>query len=349
MSQYWDSNPRFRIAIYLICLAAFLVFPFLANEYLRHLAVLGMIFAVIASNWDLTLGYAGLFNFAHVAFFGLGAYTSGILSVHYGVSPWLGIIAGAAVAVIVSAIVSIPAIRLRGIYVALITFAFSQLAVLIIVSQHTITGGLQGLVAVPGLSLGDLRFRDSRVAYFYLCGFLLLLSTLFLRRLVNSDFGLSLIALRDFEEYAVSRGVPLARQRFLSFVYSAFFTGAAGAIFTHYLVVASPEFFGFSFSTLFLSMLLVGGTATIYGPIVAGIVLTYLSELLSSLGPVRFMVVAVLIILTMRFFPQGVWGIIKQRMSDGHEPNQFVDQEVSISESESLDAVDNPDSEQSGS
>src|SRR5438034_6224164 len=132
----------------------FLLMPMVLNGYLRHLAILGMLFAVAASNWDLTLGYAGVFNFAHIAFFGLGAYTSGILAVKLGISPWLGILAGIVVAVIVSAIVSVPAIRLRGIYVALLTFAFSQLVLLIILSQHEIPGGLQGLVGGPNLSIG---------------------------------------------------------------------------------------------------------------------------------------------------------------------------------------------------
>src|SRR5437867_7411307 len=106
----------------------FLLMPIVLNGYLRHLAILGMLFAVAASNWDLTIGYAGLFNFAHIAFFGLGAYTSGILTVKYGVSPWLGIAAAVALNVVVGTAMAFPATRLRGIYVALTTFAFTQLA-----------------------------------------------------------------------------------------------------------------------------------------------------------------------------------------------------------------------------
>jgi branched-chain amino acid transport system permease protein len=325
------ATPVARPILLVIGLLVFLLVPVLIrNEYLRHLGILGMLFAVAASNWDLTLGYAGVFNFAHTAFFGLGAYTSGILSVKLGVSPWLGILAGIVVAVIASAIVSIPANRLRGIYVALLTFAFSQLLLLIILSQHEVTGGQQGLVGVPSLSLAGLNFRDSQVAYFYLCGALLLASTIFLRRLVQSNFGLSLIALRDFEDYAVSRGVPLARQRLLAFVFSALFKGAAGAIFAHYLIVASPEFFGFSYAVLFLSMILVGGSATIYGPIITGILLTIISELLSGLGPARFMIVAVIIILTMRFLPQGIWGLI-QALHWPVRPPEFPMEGVTVS------------------
>ena len=293
--------------------AIFLALPVVVNNtFLIHLAILGMLYAVVASNWDLTLGYAGVFNFAHIAFFGIGAYTSGILAVRLDISPWLGIPAGALVALIASAIVSIPAIRLRGIYVALLTFAFSQLTLLLLLSQPAVTGGQQGLTGVPPLSIGSFAFRGSNVAYFYLVGLLLLCSTFFLRRVVVSDFGLSLVALRDFEEYAIARGIPLARQRFLAFALSSIFPGLAGAIFAHYLIVASPEFFGFSFTTLFLSMVLVGGTSTIYGPVLAGVVMTYVSELMSSLGPVRFMIVAVIIVVTMRFFPQGIWGLINQ-------------------------------------
>ena len=128
-------------------------------------------------------------------FFGIGAYTSGILTVklwHLALARhtlWRGH-GGLA-----SIIVSIPAIRLRGIYVALLTFACSQLVLLLLLSQPLITGGQQGLTGVPQLQIGDFRFRESKFAHFYLVGLLLLCSTVFLRRLVTSDFGLSLIAL----------------------------------------------------------------------------------------------------------------------------------------------------------
>ena len=316
-----------RAALAVIGVVVYLAIPFvITDKLLIHLAILGMLFAVVASNWDLTLGYAGVFNFAHLAFFGIGAYTSGILAVKAGISPWLGIPAGGATAAIASVIVSIPAIRLRGIYVALLTFACSQLVLLLLLSQPQITGGQQGLTGVPQLQIGDYLFRKSPFAHFYLVGLLLLCSTVFLRRLVSSDFGLSLIALRDFEEYAVARGIPLARQRLLAFLLSSIFPGLAGAVYAHYLIVASPDIFGFSLTTLILSMVLVGGVATIYGPVFIGVVMTFVSELMASSawmsdvfgisrGPVRFMFVAVLIVLTMRFFPGGVWGLINQLSS----------------------------------
>ena len=329
-----DHLNKNRAVLAVIGLIIFLAIPFvITDKLLIHLAILGMLYAIVASNWDLTLGYAGVFNFAHLAFFGIGGYTSGILAVKLGISPWLGIPAGGAVAAVASVIVSIPAIRLRGIYVALLTFACSQLVLLLLLSQPLITGGQSGLVGVPQLSIGDFNFRESKFAHFYLVGFLLLCSTVFLRRLVTSDFGLSLIALRDFEEYAVARGIPLARQRLLAFLLSSIFPGLAGGFYAHFLIVASPDIFGFSLATLLLSMVLVGGVASIYGPVLMGVVMTFVSELMASSawmsqvfgisrGPVRFMFVAVLIVLTMRFLPGGVWGLINQFSSRSRKQKQ---------------------------
>ena len=330
----FDHLNKQRKLLAVVGVIIFLAIPHVVeNKLLIHLAVLGMLYAIVASNWDLTLGYAGVFNFAHLAFFGIGGYTSGILAVKLHISPWLGIPAGAAVAALASVVVSIPAIRLRGIYVALLTFACSQLVLLLLLSQPLITGGQQGLTGVPQLQIGDFLFRESRFAHFYLVGILLLCSTVFLRRLVTSDFGLSLIALRDFEEYAVARGIPLARQRLLAFLFSSIFPGLAGGFYAHFLIVASPDIFGFSLATLLLSMVLVGGVASIYGPVLIGVVMTFVSELMASSalmsdifgisrGPVRFMFVAVLIVLTMRFFPGGVWGLINQFSSRSRKQKQ---------------------------
>jgi branched-chain amino acid transport system permease protein len=292
----------------LAVLAALAAFPVVVTDgYLLHLAVLGLILAVVASNWDLTLGYARLFNFAHVAFFALGAYASGVLVVHAGIPPVVGIVAGAVVAVIASVFAYIPVYRVRGIYVALISFAFSQLCLHLVVSQSDLTGGFNGLVGLPELVIGPIDFATSRIAYFYAALALLIASTAFLRRLVKSDFGLSLIAAGTYEAYALSRGVPVARQRLLGFMASAVFSGAAGALYAHYLGVVSPELFSFSFSAFVLTMVLVGGIATTYGPIVAAVALTFASELLGELGPWRFVLVAVLMIVTMLFAPGGLW------------------------------------------
>lgn len=304
---------RFGAVLWLIAVALAVVAPLvLTGDVARNLAILALLFAVVASNWDLTLGYAGIFNFAHVAFFGIAGYVSAIATIHFGVPIWLDIVLAVLVVAVLAGVTAALALRLRGIYVALVTFAFVQLCVALIISQKWLTGGAVGLVGVPDLSLFGYRFSPSGPSYLYLAEALLIASTLFLRWLVKSDFGLSLVALRDNEAYAIARGISATRQRVLAMVASSLFTAAAGAVYAHYLIVASPDVFSFSLTTLILSMVLLGGTATIFGPIVAAIALTVVTEQLASFGVVRFMIIAVLIVLTLRFLPGGLWSLAER-------------------------------------
>ena len=301
-------KKRIGIALWLLALVVAMAAPqVLGSGVARNLAILALLFAVVASNWDLTLGYAGIFNFAHVAFFGIAGYVSAIATIHLGVPVWLDVALAVVVVAALAGVTAALALRLRGIYVALVTFAFVQLCVALIISQKWLTGGAVGLVGVPDLQLFGFSLGSDGRSYFYLAEALLLASTYFLQYLVSSDFGLSLVALRDNEDYAVSRGISATRQRVLAMIASSLFTGAAGAVYAHYLIVASPDIFSFSLTTLILSMTLLGGTSTIFGPILGAILLTVVTEQLASFGVIRFMIIAVLIVLTLRFLPGGIW------------------------------------------
>lgn len=281
------------------------------DGYSRHILIMSFIYAVLASNWDLSLGYGGIFNFAHLALFGIGVYAYGVLTKLAGLEPWPALLAGGVAATLAAALVAVPTLRLKGIYIILVTFGFSQLVMQIVLSQSAYTGGTQGMVRIPGLTLGDHNMlRDNKLGYFYIMLAILALSTASLRVFVRSRRGLATIALRDNEEYAVSRGVSPARQRLLVLVSSAFFTGIAGAFYAAYGRNASIDVFGIGLSTTILSMVLLGGTSTIYGPILASFVLTVFSESLADWGPWRPMVTAVLIISVMLAYPAGLAGLL---------------------------------------
>lgn len=301
------SSRRSSIAWTIVAALVLAVVPALVGDaVLRNLLVLGALFAVVASNWDLTIGYAGVFNFAHVAFFGIAGYVSAILTIHYGINSWIALV-GAVVAVCVLAgVIGFLALRLRGIYVALVTFAFMQLCVALIISQRWLTGGAVGLVGVPSLSVGGIDLTGDPRNSLYLVLALLLVSTLVLRAIVGSSFGLSLVALRDNENYAISRGISVRRQHILALIVSSIFPAIAGSIYAHYMIVASPDVFSFSLTTLILSMTILGGTGTIFGPILGAFIITWGTEQMADLGSTRFMVVAVLIVLTLRFLPGGL-------------------------------------------
>jgi branched-chain amino acid transport system permease protein len=309
------GNPP-RLAI-ITLLAVLLVVPVIVEDsYIRHLFIMAFLYAVIASNWDLTLGYAGIFNFGHLTFFGAGVYTAAIAAKTLGLSPWLAIPLGGVSAALIAAILAAPVVRLKGIYVVLVTFAFSQLILQVILSQSQITGGAQGIVRIPYLSLGDYKFiRDYKLGYYYLAFGLLIASTLFLLWLAGTSFGKSLRAIRDNEDYARARGISVSRQRMLAMIGSAVFTGIAGGFFAIYLRVASPDVFGFGALSLALSMVLIGGVGTIVGPILAALVLTFATEMMAGIRGMeeaRFIVVAVGMILVLQFTPGGLLGILRR-------------------------------------
>jgi branched-chain amino acid transport system permease protein len=311
------TRPRSLITIAVVAILLALPFVLRDASYLRHILVLALLFAVLASNWDLTLGYAGLFNFAQLAIFALGAYTSAILSITYGLSPWVGIPASALVAVVASLIAFIPAIRLRGLYVSLTTFAFAQVCYWLVLSRSDLTGGANGRTGIPPYAIGDYDFRrDGELGFAYVAIALFLASTAFLRWVVRSDIGMSFVALRDNEAYAMSRGVSVAQQHGLAFALSAVFTGITGAVYAHYIGAVAVDLFGFGYVAFLLSVVWLGGVGTIYGPIVGALVLTLGSELLATLGPWRFVILSVLTVAILRFLPEGIWGTSRRWLAE---------------------------------
>lgn len=306
----------FFLALILLALAP-LVFQ---DSYTRHLFILAFIYAIVALNWDLSLGYAGLFNFGHLSFFGVGVYTAAIGAKTLGLSPWAVIPLAGVTAALTALIMAAPVVRLKGIYVVLVTFAFSQLVLQLVLSQSHITGGAEGMVRLPYLRLGDYKFiRDYKFGYYYVALGLLVASILFARAIARSPFGKSLRALRDNEDYARARGISVTRQRILALMASAVFTGVAGGFFAIYLRVASPEVFKFGLSTLILSMVLIGGVGTILGPVVAALALTFASESLAGiqgLEEARFIIVAIGMILVLRIAPGGAAGLLERLAGD---------------------------------
>lgn len=302
--------PYHTLLLALAIVVALLLPSVVQDSYWRHLFIIAFIYAIVASNWDLSLGYAGVFNFGHVAFFGIGVYATGLSAKLLGIDPWVAMALGGLAASLAGAVVALPVLRLKGIYVILVTFAFSQLVLQFVLSQSDLTGGTQGLVRIPTISAFGYNFlRDYRFGYYYVALALLVASTMFLRLLVGSNFGMSLRALRDNEDYALARGIPTGLQRLKVLIASAFFTGVAGGFYAVYLRVASPEVFGFSTVSLALSMVLVGGIATIYGPIAAAIILTLVTESLAHLAGMnesRFMLVAALMLAVLLFLPKGL-------------------------------------------
>jgi ABC-type branched-subunit amino acid transport system permease subunit/pimeloyl-ACP methyl ester carboxylesterase len=307
-----------RPAVLLLTIA--MVAPlFIQDAYARHLLILAMVFGVVASSWDLSLGFGGLLNFAHGALFAVGLYSYALSTKFLGISPWAAILLGGLSAVLLATLIALPVLRLDGIYVILVTYAVSQLLYQITVSQSEWTGGTSGIVSLPGLKLGSYAFiRDAKLGYYYSALTLFLASTAFIYLILRSRIGRAIVALRDQKYLGIARGVSEAKTRIAALALSALFTGLAGGFYGSYVRVASPDVYGTSFLTTILSMLLVGGAGTLWGPIAGSFVMVVLSEALVSLGAWREIIVGTIIVLVLVFYPGGLWALIQ-------EIREFVD------------------------
>lgn len=300
--------------IALAAIAGLLVIPvFTRNLFVLHILIICFVYGVIIANWDLTLGYTGILNFAHFSFFAIGAYAYAILTKFFNVSPWFGLVAGGIITMLSALLVALPTLRLKGIYFCLFSFAFTQILYsMILFNASDLTGGSQGLTHIPALQLGPIEFGGvDKVPNYYLALAMFVGFTIVVYWTLRSRVGLAFQALRDSEQYAVSRGISPYRYKVISVIISGFFTGAIGAFYAQYLQVLSVEMLGWSTLTLGMAMLVVGGPGTLWGPIAASFILTLLSEYLRGLEAYRYIIIGILMVVVIVLVPSGLAGIAR--------------------------------------
>ncbi|KAF5292403.1 hypothetical protein FQR65_LT20295 [Abscondita terminalis] len=277
----------------------------------RTLLVTALLYALLATSWNLTLGYGGIFNFAHVAFFGLGGYGMAVATVKYQLNPWFGLGIAGVVGAIAGLITYLPVIRMRGIYVALITFVFVQLSSLTVLALPDLTGGSLGIVGVPSLEIGGVKLRDAAgAAFIWLLGALLVALIFGMRVLLRSRFGLSIVALRDNEALAESRGVNRVVRQAQAFALSGALAGVTGGLYVSFFRVADTSMFGFGFITLSLSMIFVGGMSVVWGPALGAALITLLDRQLLELGSLRQVIIGLGTVAALILLRAGVSGWI---------------------------------------
>jgi branched-chain amino acid transport system permease protein len=296
-----------RLLLALALVVALLAPWILHTPYWLNLLVLICIYAVVNQSWNLIMGYAGIWSFGQLALFGVGAYTSALMGYHYGISPFVGTIAGAVVAVLASMVLGLPSLRLRGAYVVLLTLAFHELLRNLITNDTTKwTGGGFGLFGFGQYGLKDLPQLDRMLIFYYAALILLVLTNVIIWRILVSPLGLAFRALRDAEPYAVARGIPEYRFKLLVFAISAFFTGLAGAFYANFLDAVGPSIFDFGLMMNLLAMIVIGGWGTFWGPMIGTILLLYLNEVLRDIDEWRVLIVGLLMILFVILLPQGL-------------------------------------------
>jgi branched-chain amino acid transport system permease protein len=287
---------------------AFLVaLPYLgASRFLLHVAGLTFIWIVVASYWNLLNGYAGILSLGNMGFFALGAYISAVLAKELGITPWLTIWVGAtATMLIVTVLLGLPVLRLRGIYIALLTLVFADALPAIITIFRDWTGGGIGLLGIPEF-LPDIQKWQAYYITLVFC----VVAMAVLYRIVKGTTGMVFVALRDSEDFAVALGVSRFREGLRVFAISAFVTGLAGGFFASTLGQISPGMLGIDQFLMVVAMWLLGGAGTFLGPILGAVVVTFGSEYLRVAGSLRLGLLGGLIVVTVMFFPGGIMQLV---------------------------------------
>ena len=287
----------------LVWVVAVLAFPFVYGDaYVLRILTMTCIFAIFAASWDLLAGYTGQVNFGHALFFGAGAYTSGLLSLKLGLSPWLTVWAGAAVALLFGFLVGYLCLRLRGSYLSLATLAFPLIALGLLFAFPDFSGGELGISGLRRLTL-------TPSANYYVAAISMLVIVFGLWLLADSKFGIVLHAIRDDEVAARASGINTLQYKMIVFAIAAAAAGFAGALFAHYLRVAGPSTLEVALSFQVVIWGIFGGVATIYGPVAAVFLLYPLTEWLGSIpgvGELRLLIFAVIVLLVLLFMPRGL-------------------------------------------
>ncbi|KJR45448.1 Branched-chain amino acid transport system permease protein LivM [Desulfosporosinus sp. I2] len=290
-------------------LAVAIAFPFISpNRYYLTVVTLGFIYAIAVYGLNLIVGYLGQLSLAQAGFFGLGAYVSGLLSLKLHLSFWISLPMAAVVTTLVALLVGLISFRTRGHYFVIFTLCIGVIINLVIEKWDDLTGGVRGLIGIPRpTSIGPIDFISLESQY-YLVLFFLSLTIFVMSQIASSLVGRTFKSIRNSEELAATLGINVMRNKLLAFGIAAFFTGIAGALFAGYIRFIGPDISNPHLTFEFLLFLLIGGQATIAGPLVGTLIATGLTESLQFMQEYRMVVFGALLIIIVKFFPGGLVG-----------------------------------------
>ena len=291
----------------------------LPNNYYYDIVIRMAINAIIVLGLNLLIGFAGQISLGHAGFVGIGAYATAILPTHFGWHPIFAMLAGAAIASAIAAIVARPIFRLKGHYLAMATLGLGIIIAIVIKNEAAYTGGPDGM---PVMALGLMGFDISgERQWYWALAALLLFSFWAARNLIDSPFGRALRALHGSEVAAQVMGVDIVRYKVAIFVLSAFFASLMGSVTAHYIGFVTPNIADFFHSIELVTMVVVGGMASVYGSLIGAVLLTALPQALSTFEGWETVVFGSILMFCMIFMPKGLVPTLARRFG-GSEQEQ---------------------------
>ena len=303
MARWRDRGHHLGIVAFAAGLA---VLPLgLPNDYYLTVLIFAGLHTILTLGLNLLMGYAGQVSLGHAAFYGIGAYATGILTGRYQWPVPAGVAAGVAMALVVAAAIAVPTLRLKGHYLAMATLGFGVIVYIVLNEATDLTGGPSGFTGIPKLGFAGIPIV-SDLGYYYVVWGATLLLFLLAQNLVRSRLGRALRAIHTSETAAAVLGVDTERYKIGVFILSAAYAAAAGALYAHYVTFVSPGSFGFHASIQFVTMVVLGGMGSLWGAVAGATFLTVLPELLRAIEDYDILVYGGLLILCMMFLPGGL-------------------------------------------
>ena len=301
-----------------ILLLAVIVFPLIADGYILSIGISVMIAALLGQSWNLMSGYAGQFSFGHAAFFGLGAYTSAILYMDFGITPWIGMFAGMIVSGLVGLLIGYLSFRyrLKGDYFALATLAFAEIFRILFNNIKALKGATG--ILIPYKQDWTVFAFASDKTYFYVIAVMVALATVCIWWMMKNKIGLNLVAIRENQDAAGALGVNVLKYKLTAIAISAAMAAMAGAFYAQYYGFIDPTVaFAAEISVEAIVPCIIGGAGTLLGPILGALLIIPVQEICNSvftnISGINMIVYGVVIVLFIIFCPNGFYGRFLKR------------------------------------
>jgi branched-chain amino acid transport system permease protein len=297
------------IAAVLIILA---LLPQVTSEYITYVVVLAMLYAVLTGSYDILTGYTGPLTFCHGAFYGIGAYTSALLTLKAGLPFWVAFPLSGIMVFVFAAVIGYPGLRLRGHYFAVTTFFFAHFIYLVILNSVNLTNGPMGLGGIkPPEGFLGIDFSTLSASYYLIFIYGVIVITA-LMLFVRSGVGKLLVTIRENEELSEAIGVNTSFFKVLAFSIGAGVAGLTGSLFAHFFRLLHPTTFAWMTSEMVVIMSLVGGLGTLIGPIIGAGIVTLILELMRFAPELRFITWSVALIAVLIIEPKGLMGLVRR-------------------------------------
>lgn len=302
-----------KALLFLILAILLLIFPFIAkSRYQVHILNMCGIYILLSLGLNIAMGYAGQFNLAMGALWGIGGYTAGILNTRLGWPFWVNLPIAMLFAGLVGAFVGLPSLKVRAHYLSIVTIGLGEVINLILLNQQDLTGGALGIprIKMPvffGIPL------DSDESYYYLILVMVIAGFLLARQIVANRVGRSFRAIRDDSLTAQAMGVPIGKYKILAFFLSAVFAGAAGALYAHLNTYISPDIFDYRSTMFIMTLTMIGGMGNLTGSIIGGFMLPILQEYLRAFRSWQLVGYGLVILLVVLFIPGGIMQLVQRK------------------------------------